>query len=183
MNKPFLKLYFVNVLNLLLICFLIQLIVTLFFNYPNDNADFSGINIWSIFVFILIYKLGKLLKNDSGKFILGFLLCAIPLFIISRYFTIFDFIEPNYYGFNNVLFDFIPAGFDVKKFMFWQTGIAGGYNYKLYNSNYLIAFFTIPPIAFLECLMKAIFPNLYIALLIQLPIILIKRKILDWKAK
>jgi hypothetical protein len=183
MNKSFLRLYFINILNLLLICFLIQSILTLFFNYPNENADFSGINIWLLFVVFLIYKLGKILKTDSGKFLIGFFLCFILLFIVSRYFTIFDFIEPNYYGYKTKLFNFMPLDYDVKKFMFWQTGIASGYNYEQYKSNYIITFFTIPPIALFECLIKAIFPNLYILILIQLPIILLKRKVLNWKSE
>jgi hypothetical protein len=185
MNKRFLNIYFVNVLNLLLICFLAEIIFTITGNYPNENADFSGINIWLIFLIYGIYQLGKFLKNDAVIFLRNFFICFILLFIISRYFTIFDFFYPKYYGFNTFLYDFVPAelGFDMQRFMFWQTGVASGYIYEKHAANYLITFFTVPPIALFECLIKAIFPNLYIILLLQLPIILIKRKTFSWTSK
>ena len=183
MNKDFFKTYFVNILNLLLICFTVEIVITLLFNYPNKNAHFSGINIWSIFIFYLIYEFGKLLKNDSGKFTVRLVFSFIILFVIGRYFTIFDIIESNYYGYKTKLFDFMPVDYDVKNFIFWQTGIASGYNYEQHTSNKLITFLTVPPIALFECLIKAIFPNLYILILIQLPIILFKRNILNWKSE
>lgn len=168
-----------------MICLIIQILFTIVFNYPNENADFTGINIWLIFVVILTYFIGKSLKTDFGKFIIYFFLCLIPLFIISRYFTLFDFVEPKYYGFNSLLYNYLPTeiNYDIREFLFWQTGVSSGFNYEENKSNFIITFFTVPPIALFECLIKSIFPNLYIILLIQLPFVLIKKNILNWKAE
>ena len=182
MKIPFGKLYFINVLNLFLISFIIQILLTLIAKYPNENSDFTGINIWLIFIIFLIYQTAKLTKTDLEKFLIYFFICAIPLFIISHYFTIFDFVEPKFYGFNKNLYSFLPANsdYDVKKFIFWQTGVSSNFNFELNNSNNIITFFTVPPIAIFECLLKAIFPNLYIIALVQLPIIFIKKNIIIW---
>ncbi|WP_055445523.1 hypothetical protein [Lacinutrix himadriensis] len=183
MVKPTLKLYLFNIINLLLVCFIIQLLFTIVFNSPNDNADFTGINIWLILVLILTYVICKSLKNSTEKFLLYFVVCLLPLFIVSRYYTLFDFVNPEYYGFDNVLYDYLPSelDFDIRKFIFWQTGVSSGFNYSIESTNFLVTFFTVPPVALFECLIKAIFPNIFIVLLLQLPIVLVKKNIIDWK--
>lgn len=179
------KLYLANVLNLICVCFIIQILFTLLFNYPNENAEYTGRDIWIIFTIYLIYRLCKSLKTNFGKFIINLLLCFIILFFVSRYFTLFDIIEPRYYGFNGLLYNYLPTdlNYDIKKFMFWQTGVASEYNYEGFNYNLLVTFFTIPPIALIECFVKAIFPNLYVLLLIQFIVSLFKKSVLSWKTE
>lgn len=180
MKKSFTKKYLINIVNLLLVCFIIEIIFTLISKIPNKESNFTGIGIWLIFIVVIVYRTMKLLKIDLEKFLIYFSICFLPLFIISRYFTIFDFIEPRFYGFNKKLYSFLPIGpnYYSRQFLFWQTGVSSGFKFELNNSNLLITFFTVYPIAIFECLLKAIFPNLYIVLLVQLPVMFIKKNII-----
>lgn len=178
------KQYFINVINLFLVCFIIEIIHTLVANIPNREANFTGINVWLFFVFFMIYHCLKFLKITAEKFFIYFFICFFPLSIINRYFTIFDLIEPSFYGFENVLYkSYITDKYDAKEFLFWQTGVSSNFNYLLNSNNKLISFFTIPPVALLECVIKAIFPNLYLVLLIQLLFVFMKKSIINWSKK
>ena len=147
-----------------MVSFIIQIFCTILASTYNENPDFTGINIWLIFTIIIIYQILKKTRTNIEPFLMYFFICFIPTFIINYYFTIFDFFEPNFYGFNQKLYSFSPANsnYDVKNFLFWQTGKSSGYNFDSNLSNKIITFFTVPPVALFECLIKAIFPNLYI---------------------
>lgn len=188
-----LKIYLINVINILLICFIVQIITTIFLPPIDNNASFTGINIWFWFILFLTYKTCKYLKTDLGKFLISFFICFIILFIIEENLTIFSFLKPSYFGAShyseytpvmNILYDSFPLNFkDLKEFLFWQTGSSSGYYTDMKKSNFLISFFTIPPVALFECLIKSIFPNLFILLILQVPLLIHNRNFLSWKSK
>lgn len=100
------------------------------------------------------------------------------------YFTIFDIIEPSYYGHNKTLYKTnILSKVLGKEFLFRQTGECSGYNYGLNTSSKFIVFFTFPPKALFECAIKAVFPDLFILLIFQFPFLFFKRAIINWSNK
>ncbi|WP_290967111.1 hypothetical protein [Flavobacterium sp.] len=182
MRKESLRIYSLNILNLFLISFIIEIFFTIIANYPNKNSSFTGITFWLIFTFYLVIKILKKTKTHLNKFLVAFFISLIILFLIRNKFNIFNFIEPNYFGFNGHLFNynFKSDNYDVKKFLFWQTGVCCNYNLVDFYVNPIFAFFTLPPIAILECLIKSIFPDIFILFLIQIPFIFLNKKYTTW---
>lgn len=181
------KTYLINILNLLIICFLFEIIFTLT-GYNRNDSDFTGISIWSWFIVFLVYRISKHYKTSLDRFMLFFFAYGLVYMIIRSNLSIFDFIEPNYYTrhiyfFTELTEERPPFATNDSAFLFWQTGAAAGCFNPYNSSNLLITFFTISPIALFECLLKAIFPNLFILILIQLPISYFTKQVFNWSSK
>lgn len=182
MKKEILKAYSINILNLLLVSLITEIILTIIANYPNKDSHFNGITIWLIFVFYLITSVLKKIKTHQNKFLVNFFICFIISFLIRSHINFFNFVNPNYYGFNGHLFKYFPKtdDYDVKKFLFWQTGMCSNYNLIDFRINSLRAFFVVPPVAIFECILKSIFPNIFILSLIQIPFVILNKKYIQW---
>ena len=154
MKKSLKRLYLINVLHLFIICFIYEIFFTFGFNGTyGRSTEFIGIGIWIFFIFFLIYKICKIIKSDFQKSILYFMSLFIPLALLNNYFNIFDLIEPRYFGADySILYDYSPTKSlsDISEFFFWQTGVTSGFIHENNDSNFLVTFFTIPPIAILE---------------------------------
>lgn len=182
MKKETSKVYLLNILNLLLTSFIIEIIFTIIANSPIRDSQFTGITIWLIFTSYLIFIALKKIKTDPNKFLINFIICFIIIFIIRTHINFFNFIKPNYFGFNGHLFKYFPKtdDYDVKKFLFWQTGMCSNYNLVDFRINSLFSFFTVPPVAIFECILKSIFPNIFILSLIQIPFVILNKKSIIW---
>jgi len=180
MKKSFLKLYLINVFHIFIICFVYEIFFTFVL-----NATY-GIGVWISLILFLFYKVCKILKSNLEKFILYFLVLFIPFALLNNYFDVFNLIEPRYFGADYfILYDYLPikSKSDISEFYFWQTGVSSGFIYENNDSNFLVTFFTVPPVALFECLIKSIFPKLYVVLLLQLPYIIIKKKTINWRGE
>jgi hypothetical protein len=182
MKREILKAYSINILNLLLVSFIIEIIFTIIANYPNRDSQFTGIMIWLIFTFYLVIFILKKIKTHQNKFLVNFFICFIIIFLIRSHINFFNFIKPNYFGFNGNLFNYFPKtdDYDVKKFLFWQTGMCSNYNLIDFRISSLLAFFVVPPVAIIECVLKSIFPNIFILSLIQIPFMILNRRYIIW---
>ena len=182
MKKEILNAYSINILNLLLVSFITEIIFTIVANYPNRDSQFTGITIWLILAFYLVIIVLKKIKTHENKFFLNFFICLVIIFLIRSHINFFNFIRPNYFGFNGHLFKYFPKteDYDVKKFLFWQTGMCSNYNLIDYRINSLLAFFIVPPVAIFKCILKSIFPNLFILFLIQTPFLILNQKYILW---
>ncbi|HRE76953.1 MAG TPA: hypothetical protein PLL09_03920 [Flavobacterium sp.] len=180
MNNSTSKTYVLNVVNYVMICFIIQIILTIIVNPPNENAEFNGSTIWLFFIFFIIYKIGIVLKNDKNIFISRLLQSLVILYVTNNFYTIFNVIDSNYFGYGFMLYEKVENPAIYKNFLFWQTGVLSGYNFYLISSNFIDKLFIVPIIGYLECLIKAIYPDLFIVLIIQIPFIIKNKKFLNW---